>query len=198
MAVSHDLISASLAGRTSTDIDFYIVRENVECEYFEIGGVLYRSTENEMVVQESVFTRHGVDRIMKYAVELAQTRPKKHLTSATKSNGIIHTMPFWDDRFAPMYRQYPEIKTTSSTSTFCARTLSSIRTGLTSSLVPIFSVTSCLSYAPQWPASLGSRRRPTLTRTRIGARHCRQRHCQPDWSGLVGCYDAGTSSSLSD
>jgi tartrate dehydrogenase/decarboxylase/D-malate dehydrogenase len=75
-------ITSPLAGRTSTDIDFYIVRENVECEYFEIGGVLYRSTENEIVVQESAFARHGVDRIMKYAVELAQPRPKKHLTSA--------------------------------------------------------------------------------------------------------------------
>lgn len=104
-------ITSPLAGRTSADIDFYVVRENVEGEYSEIGGVLYRGTENEVAVQESVFTRHGVDRIMKYAFELAQSRPKKHLTSATKSNGIIHTMPFWDDRFAEMGKQYPEIKT---------------------------------------------------------------------------------------
>lgn len=104
-------ITSPLAGRTSADIDFYVVRENVEGEYSEIGGVLYRGTEHEVAVQESVFTRHGVDRIMKYAFELAQSRPKKHLTSATKSNGIIHTMPFWDDRFAEMGKQYPEIKT---------------------------------------------------------------------------------------
>ena len=84
-----------------------IVRENVEGEYSEIGGRLYEGTENEVVMQESVFTRMGVDRILKYAFELAEKRPRKHLTAATKSNGIIHTMPYWDERLAVMGESYP-------------------------------------------------------------------------------------------
>ena len=92
------------------DIDFYIVRENNEGEYSSIGGRLYEGTEHEMVVQESVFTRRGVDRVMKYAFELAQSR-NKHLSSATKSNGIIHTMPYWDERFEAVSKHYPEVKT---------------------------------------------------------------------------------------
>jgi tartrate dehydrogenase/decarboxylase / D-malate dehydrogenase len=91
-------------------IDLCIVRENNEGEYSEVGGRLYNNTDAELAVQESVFTRQGCDRIMRYAFELAQTR-KRHVTSATKSNGIIHTMPFWDERFAAMSRNFPEIKT---------------------------------------------------------------------------------------
>src|SRR3546814_17734700 len=70
-----------------------------------------KGTDQEFVIQESVFTRHGVDRILKFAFDLAQTRPKKHVTSATKSNGIIHTMPYWDERFAEMKKRYPDIRT---------------------------------------------------------------------------------------
>ena len=99
-----------LAGRKPGDIDFYVVRENVEGEYSEIGGRLYQGTDDELAVQQNIFTRRGVDRIMRYAFELAQTRGAKHLTSATKSNGIIHSMPFWDERFAVMAAQYPDIK----------------------------------------------------------------------------------------
>ncbi|MGD9326887.1 MAG: isocitrate/isopropylmalate family dehydrogenase, partial [Desulfobacterales bacterium] len=80
-------------------------------EYSQIGGRVYEGTDLEMVVQETVFTRMGVDRIMRYAFELAQKRPRKHLTSATKSNGIIHTMPFWDERFNAVSQQYPDVKT---------------------------------------------------------------------------------------
>ncbi len=87
-----------------------IVRENVEGEYSEIGGRLYEGTENEVVMQESIFTRRGVDRILKYAFELAQKRPDKHLTSATKSNGIIHTMPYWDGRVAAMGEAYSDVE----------------------------------------------------------------------------------------
>ena len=87
-------VTSPLAGRTAADIDFVVVRENVEGEYSEIGGRLYRGTDAEMAVQENIFTRKGVDRVMRYAFELAASRAKKHLTSATKSNGIIHTMPF--------------------------------------------------------------------------------------------------------
>jgi len=90
-------ITSPLANRKPEDIDFYIVRENNEGEYSDVGGRLFEGTDQEMAVQEAVFTRRGVERIMRYAFELALKRPKKHLASATKSNGIIHTMPFWDD-----------------------------------------------------------------------------------------------------
>ena len=99
-----------LKERGPEDIDFLIVRENNEGEYSEIGGRLYQGTEAETVVQESVFTRSGVDRVMRFAFELAKTRAAKHVTSATKSNGIIHTMPFWDERFAAIGREYPDIR----------------------------------------------------------------------------------------
>jgi tartrate dehydrogenase/decarboxylase/D-malate dehydrogenase len=104
-------IQSPLAGRKPEDIDFVVVRENNEGEYSQIGGRVYEGTDLEMVVQETVFTRKGVDRIMQYAFELAQNRPRKHLTSATKSNGIIHTMPFWDERFKAVSQQYPDVKT---------------------------------------------------------------------------------------
>ena len=90
-------------------IDFYIVRENSEGEYSNIGGRLYEGTEEEMAVQQSVFTRHGVDRVLRFAFELARKR-RRHLTSATKSNGIIHTMPFWDECFRRMAAEYPDIR----------------------------------------------------------------------------------------
>ncbi len=92
------------------DIDMVVVRENNEGEYSEIGGKIYENTEQEMVIQESVFTRTGVDRIMNYAFKLAENRRKK-VTSATKSNGIVHTMPYWDSRFREIKKQYPDIDT---------------------------------------------------------------------------------------
>jgi tartrate dehydrogenase/decarboxylase/D-malate dehydrogenase len=104
-------IVSPLAGRTAEDIDFIVVRENNEGEYSEIGGRLYSGTDAEMVVQETVFTRKGVDRVLRYAFELAQSRPRKHLTSATKSNGIIHTMPYWDERFKAVSKEYPDVVT---------------------------------------------------------------------------------------
>jgi tartrate dehydrogenase/decarboxylase/D-malate dehydrogenase len=104
-------ITSPLAGRGPEDIDMIVVRENVEGEYSEIGGRLYRGTEHEAAVQEAVFTRRGVDRILKYAFDLAMTRERKHLTSATKSNGIVHTMPYWDERFAEMKKSYPDVGT---------------------------------------------------------------------------------------
>jgi len=104
-------IHCPLAGRQPGDIDFLIVRENNEGEYSEIGGRLYQGTEHETVLQETVFTRRGVDRVLRYAFELARSRSRKHVTSATKSNGIIHTMPYWDERFAAVGLEYPEIHT---------------------------------------------------------------------------------------
>jgi tartrate dehydrogenase/decarboxylase/D-malate dehydrogenase len=92
------------------DIDFYVVRENNEGEYSQIGGRLYTESDDEMAVQETVFTRRGCDRVMRYAFELARAR-KKHVTSATKSNGIVFTMPFWDERFAAIGSEFPDVRT---------------------------------------------------------------------------------------
>ncbi len=103
-------VRTPLAGRTEADIDFFVVRENTEGEYSSVGGRLFEGTEREFVSQQSVFTRHGVDRILRYAFELATTRPKRHVTSATKSNGITFTMPYWDERFAAIGASYPEIR----------------------------------------------------------------------------------------
>ena len=103
-------IPSPLANRKPGDIDFYVVRENTEGEYSSVGGRMYEGTSREIVFQESVFSRAGVDRILKYAFELAQRRPKKHVTSATKSNGISITMPYWDERVAEMTKSYPDIK----------------------------------------------------------------------------------------
>jgi tartrate dehydrogenase/decarboxylase/D-malate dehydrogenase len=96
-----------LKDRNAGDIDFTIVRENSEGEYSEMGGRLYHGTEDEIAVQDAVFTRRGCDRVLRYAFELAQKR-KHHVTSATKSNGILYSMPFWDERFAAASKQFPE------------------------------------------------------------------------------------------
>jgi tartrate dehydrogenase/decarboxylase/D-malate dehydrogenase len=100
-----------LANRGPADIDFYVVRENTEGEYSSSGGRMFAGTGREFVTQESVFTRTGVDRILRYAFELARTRPRRKLTSATKSNGITFTMPYWDERFAAMAAEYPDVTT---------------------------------------------------------------------------------------
>lgn len=99
-----------LVGKKPGDIDFMVVRENCEGEYSEIGGRLYQGSEDEVVVQQSVFTRRGVDRVVEYAFKLAQSRSARHLTSATKSNGIIHTMPFWDERVEAIAGRYPQVE----------------------------------------------------------------------------------------
>ena len=100
-----------LRNRTADDIDFYVVRENTEGEYSPLGGHMYEGTSEETVIKTDMFTRRGIDRTLKFAFELAQTREAKHLTSATKSNGILYTMPFWDNCFETMSEQYPDIKT---------------------------------------------------------------------------------------
>lgn len=103
-------VPCPLAGKKPGDIDFYVVRENVEGEYSAVGGIQYEGTEHEIVSQQSIFTRRGTDRILKYAFDLAQSRKAKHLTSATKSNGIFHSMPYWDSRVGEMAKQYPNVK----------------------------------------------------------------------------------------
>lgn len=102
-------VKSPLADRKPGDIDFYIVRENTEGEYSNSGGRLFEGTQREIVIQESVFTRIGAERVLKFAFELAQKR-KKHLTAATKSNGISISMPWWDDRVAEMADNYPDVR----------------------------------------------------------------------------------------
>ena len=104
-------IPSPLANRKPGDIDFVVVRENTEGEYSSVGGRMYEGTEREIVFQESVFSRKGTDRVMRFAFELARSRPAKHLTSATKSNGISITMPYWDERFRAMTAGYPDVRT---------------------------------------------------------------------------------------
>jgi tartrate dehydrogenase/decarboxylase/D-malate dehydrogenase len=96
--------------RLPGEIDMVIVRENTEGEYSSIGGRMFPGTEREIVMQETVMSRHGVDRVLRYAFEVARSRPKKHLTSATKSNGIAITMPYWDERVAEMAKAYPDVR----------------------------------------------------------------------------------------
>jgi tartrate dehydrogenase/decarboxylase/D-malate dehydrogenase len=103
-------VPCPLANKKPGDIDFYIVRENTEGEYSSVGGKMFEGTEREFVLQEAIFTRTGVDRVLKFAFDLAQSRPKKHLTSATKSNGISISMPYWDERVAQMGKDYADVK----------------------------------------------------------------------------------------
>jgi tartrate dehydrogenase/decarboxylase/D-malate dehydrogenase len=103
-------VTTPLANRSAKDIDFVIVRENNEGEYSRTGGRIYEGSDEEVVIQESVFTRRGVDRILEYAFRLAETR-RGHVTSATKSNGIFHSMPYWDERFAATAARHPGVRT---------------------------------------------------------------------------------------
>ncbi len=103
-------VPCPLAGREPGSIDFWVVRENTEGEYSPVGGRMFRDTEREIVIQETVMTRIGIDRVLRYAFELAAKRPKKHLTSATKSNGIGITMPYWDERVVAMAENYPGVR----------------------------------------------------------------------------------------
>ncbi|KAH6990189.1 hypothetical protein EDB80DRAFT_729649 [Ilyonectria destructans] len=102
-------VKSPLAGRKPGDIDFWIVRENTEGEYSSVGGIMFEGTERETVIQETIMTRVGVDRVLRYAFDLANSRPRKKLTSATKSNGISITMPYWDARVREMHKQYPDV-----------------------------------------------------------------------------------------
>jgi tartrate dehydrogenase/decarboxylase/D-malate dehydrogenase len=104
-------VKCPLADRKPGDIDFWVVRENSEGEYSSIGGRMYAGTDEEFATQQAIFSRRGTDRIMRFAFELAMKGEKKHVTSATKSNGISITMPYWDERFKAMAAQYPDIKT---------------------------------------------------------------------------------------
>jgi tartrate dehydrogenase/decarboxylase/D-malate dehydrogenase len=102
-------VPSPLAGRKPGDIDFWVVRENTEGEYSSVGGHMFPGTEREVVIQETVMTRHGVDRVLRFAFDLASRRPRGHLTSATKSNGIAITMPFWDERVEAIGGEFPDV-----------------------------------------------------------------------------------------
>ena len=102
-------VPSPLANRQPGEIDMWIVRENTEGEYSSVGGKMYEGTEREIVMQETVMSRHGVDRVLRYAFELAKKTKRQKLTSATKSNGISITMPYWDERVEAMAKDYPEV-----------------------------------------------------------------------------------------
>ncbi|MFI1439820.1 tartrate dehydrogenase [Streptomyces fructofermentans] len=102
-------VRGPLRDRGPGDIDFYVVRENTEGEYSSIGGRIFEGTDRETVLQETVMTRVGVDRVLRFAFELADSRPQKHLTWATKSNGISISMPYWDERASEMALRYPRV-----------------------------------------------------------------------------------------
>jgi tartrate dehydrogenase/decarboxylase/D-malate dehydrogenase len=102
-------VPCPLANRKPGDINYSVVRENTEGEYTKLGGIMYEGTEREVVIQESVFSRFGTDRVLKFAFDLAQSRPRKHVTVATKSNGIAISMPWWDGRVDAMAAGYPQI-----------------------------------------------------------------------------------------
>ncbi len=106
-----DGVPCPLANRKAGDIDFFVVRENTEGEYTSLGGTMFAGTDREIVIQESVFSRIGSDRVLKYAFELAKQRDRKHLTIATKSNGIAISMPYWDERANEMAKNYPDVTT---------------------------------------------------------------------------------------
>jgi tartrate dehydrogenase/decarboxylase/D-malate dehydrogenase len=103
-------VASPLVGRKPGDVDFYVVRENTEGEYSSVGGRMFAGTDRETVLQETVMTRVGVDRILRYAFELASRRPRRRLTSATKSNGIAISMPYWDERVAAMSAHFPDVE----------------------------------------------------------------------------------------
>jgi len=102
-------VKCPLAGRSPGDIDYLVVRENTEGEYTNLGGVMFAGTDREFVIQESVFTRLGADRVLRYAFELAKSRSRKHVTVATKSNGVAISMPWWDTRADEVSKAYPEV-----------------------------------------------------------------------------------------
>jgi tartrate dehydrogenase/decarboxylase/D-malate dehydrogenase len=104
-------MESPLKDKKPDDINLCVVRENNEGEYSNIGGKMYEGTDQEMVIQASVFTKKGVEKVIRFAFDLAMTRPKRHLTSATKSNGIVYTMPYWDEIFRQISKEYPDIHT---------------------------------------------------------------------------------------
>ena len=179
-----------------------IVRENCEGEYSESGGRIYAGTEQEIVLQESIFTRHGTDRILRYAFDLAKRRAGK-LTSATKSNGIIHSMPFWDERVKAISSEYPDVEVNQFhidilTAHFVlhpdwfdvvvgSNLFGDILSDLGPAIAGSIGIAPSANINPQEPIPR------CLNRFMVQLRHCRTRHCQPHCHHLDPRDDAGTS-----
>ena len=197
-------VPSPLANRKPGDIDFWVVRENTEGEYSAIGGKMFAGTEREVVVQETVMSRIGVDRVLKFAFELARSTPKKHLTSATKSNGIAITMPYWDERVREMAKAYPDVKWNQFhidilTAHFV---MNPDRFNVVVGVEPVrrhpvrsrprlhrhHRHRAVRQHQPGTQVPLGVR-----AGARLGARHRRPGHRQSDRSDLVGRDDAGAS-----
>ncbi len=158
-------VPCPLAGRAPGDIDYLVVRENTEGEYTSLGGVMYQGTEREIVIQESVFSRHGTDRVLKYAYELANARRRKHLTVATKSNGIAISMRGGTGAPTSSAATTRRSRSTSSTSTSCRRASCCSPRASTWWWRATCSATSSPTWGLRPPAPSDSRRRPTSTRT---------------------------------
>ncbi len=154
-------VPSPLAGREPGDIDFMVVRENTEGEYSSVGGRMFPGTEREIVLQETVMSRIGVDRILRFAFELARARPKRHLTSATKSNGISITMPYWDERVEAMAAAYPDVRWDKDISTSSARASCFSPTDSTSWSPRTSSAISFRTWSPPARARSASRLPPT-------------------------------------
>ena len=196
-------VPSPLANRKPGEIDFWVVRENTEGEYSQIGGRMFQGTDMEFAIQEAIFTRKGVDRVLKFAFEFASKGKKKHVTSATKSNGIIHTMPFWDERFAEMKKNYPDIKADQYHIDILTAHFVRNPDWFASWSAPTCSATSCRTWVRRSPARSAWRRRATSTQSastprcssRCMARpgHRRQMDRQSDRPDLVGRHDGATS-----
>ena len=196
-----DGVPCPLAGRKPGDIDYLVVRENTEGEYTNLGGVMYAGTEREIVIQESVFSRLGADRVLRYAFELAQSRPRKHLTVATKSNGIAISMPWWDGRADAVGKDYPEVKVDKQhidilsarfvlqPQRFDVVVASNLFGDILSDLGP--ATTGTIGLAPSREPEPRAQV-PVAVRAgaRLGAGHLRPAHRQPDRDDLVGRADA--------
>ena len=195
-------LKSPLADRKPGDIDYWIVRENNEGEYSAIGGRMYEGTELEAAIQQAVFTKNGCERVMRYAFNLAMTRKRRELVSATKSNGISISMPYWDERFAAIAEEYPQVKTSQFHIDILAAHLvrnptwfdvivgSNLFGDILSDLGP--ATTGTIAIAPGGNIN-PERDLPVHVRARARQRagHRRQGHCQPHRPGLVGRHDAG-------
>ena len=195
-------LKSPLADRKPGDIDYFIVRENNEGEYSSVGGRSFEGTELEQAVQVALFTKKGCDRVMRYAFDLAMTRKRKEVASATKSNGISISMPYWDERFAAIGKEYPQVKTSQFHVDILAAHLvrnptwfdvivgSNLFGDILSDLGP--ATTGTIAIAPG--GNINPERDVSL-HVRAGARQCarhrRQGHRQPDRPDLVRSHDAG-------
>ena len=193
-------VPCPLAGRKPGDIDYLVVRENTEGEYTNLGGVMFPGTEREFVIQESVFTRVGAERVLKYAFELARSRARKHVTVATKSNGVAISMPWWDARAEEVSKAYPDVTSRQTAYRHPERAIrvaaGAFRRGCRKQLVRRHPVGprpgDDRHHRPRTECELESGAQvPVAVRAgaRIGAGHLRQTDRESHRDDLVGCAD---------